>query len=97
MGMQLPFKDEQEILGDNYKVARGRLKSLYRHTFKEKTELLMEYDNIIQEQKEMGIIEEENSSDQSIVGGDVYYMPHKPVVRNVINQLSEMRKQVLRL
>ena len=79
--VELPFKDEQEIPGDNYKVARGRLKSLYRHT-KEKLELFLEYGNIIQEQKEMGIIEEENSSDQSIVVGDVYYMPHKPVVRN---------------
>ena len=59
------------------------MKSLYQHTFKEKTELLLEYDNIMQEQKGMGINEEANSSDQSIGVGGVYYMPHKPVVRKL--------------
>ena len=78
--VELPFKEEKEILGDNYNVARGRLKSLYLNTFKNNPKLFSYYDKIIREQKNIGILENANLTNESV--GSVCYRPHKPVIRD---------------
>ena len=77
--IDLPFKEHVDTLGDNYIVARNRLKSLL-NTFKNNTELFIEYNRIINEQKNLGVLEQVTAEESQKVGG-VYYMPHKPVVR----------------
>ena len=76
--VELPFNDQKDDIGDNYLVARARLKSLYCNTLKNDPELLQKYDAIVQEQKSSGVVEQVESVG---VPGNVYYMPHKPVVR----------------
>ena len=78
--VELPFKDKDEVLGDNYKIARARLKSLYMSEFKDNPKLLREYDGIIREQRNNGIVSDANVFNESRIGR-VYYMPHRPVVR----------------
>ena len=81
--VELPFKDNIDYIGDNYIVAKNRLKSLFNGTFKNNKELFIEYDKIIKEQNNLGILEHLDDIDQNKTPevGAVYYMRHKPVVK----------------
>ena len=48
--------------------------------FKDNPKLLREYDGIIREQRNNGIVSDANVFNESRIGR-VYYMPHRPVVR----------------
>ena len=78
--VELPFKNKNEVLGDNYVVAKNRLISLCTGTFKNNQELFIEYDKIIREQLSLGVIQQVTSDGGRKEGG-CYYMPHKPVIR----------------
>ena len=59
--VELPFQDRDDILGDNYKISRARLRSLYQNEFKNNLQFLNDYDEIIQDQNNASIIEHADS------------------------------------
>lgn len=71
-----PWKPNHDRLGDNYTIAAKRTENLLRK-LRANPELLKQYDNIIQEQLQSGIIEEATD----ITGTPVYYLPHHGVTR----------------
>jgi len=54
--VRLPFLEKYELLNDNLENSKRRMKGLLQK-FKSNEELLHEYDTIIKEQLELGIIE----------------------------------------
>ena len=74
--VKLPFKEIHDDIGDNYVTSKCRLKSLM-NKFKNNDELLIEYDRIIHEQKNLEIIE--HAGDYKVNG--THYLPHRPVIR----------------
>ena len=50
------------------------------NTFKNNLQLFNTYDKIVQEQKNIGTIQQAHSSQETGYVGGLYYMPHKPVV-----------------
>ena len=75
--IQLPFKQNHPIIHDNYKNSEARLMKLYEK-LKDNRKLMKEYDDIFQEQKSFGIIEEAPDTTKP---GESYYMPHRAVIR----------------
>ena len=75
--VNLPFKNENPILEDNYNLCLKRLKILKRKLDPNKR-LLVEYDNIIKNQFHEGIIEKVTSPP---LVGNTTYLPHRPVIR----------------
>ena len=76
---KLPFKEEHEIIPDNYEVSYKRAVSL-RKRLEAKPELLESYDAIFDDYLQQGIVEVINESDPPDPGF-VHYLPHRPVVR----------------
>ena len=74
----LPWKCNPEVLPDNFLVAKGRLKSLYRR-FSSNPERLKEYNDIIWNQEAERIVETVDRNDVPQVGG-VHYIPHREVI-----------------
>jgi len=77
--VRLPFLEKYELLNDNLENSKRRMKGLLQK-FKSNEELLHEYDTIIKEQLELGIIELPETD--TITEGITYYMPHRPVLRD---------------
>ncbi|CAF1060894.1 unnamed protein product [Didymodactylos carnosus] len=75
--VQLPWRNEKIDLPNNKQLATGRLNSLVRR-FHDKPELLKQYDLIIQDQIDKGIIEEVQES--HVDGLIVHYIPHQAVI-----------------
>ena len=75
--VEFPFKENSEILGDNYETCEKRLKSLWQ-TFSKDQKLVNDYANIIEEQKELNIIEKVNTY---YAVGQTHYLPHRAVKR----------------
>ena len=75
--VNLPFKNENPILEDNYNLCLKRLKNLKKKLDSNKR-LLVEYDNIIKNQFHEGIIEKVTSPP---LVGNTTYLPHRPVIR----------------
>ena len=76
--VKLPFKEFHPTVSDNYEICEKRLKNKL-NTLKKDPELLRKYDEIIQEQRNLGIIEEVDDVGEI---GRTSYLPHHPVVRN---------------
>ena len=76
----LPWKEERELIPSEYQLSRNRLNSLH-HKLRQDPELLNEYDRIIKEQLEMGIIEEVKTKIDDKFSADVHYLPHHAVLR----------------
>ena len=74
--VNLPFKNENPILEDNYNLCLKRLKNLKKKLDSNKR-LLVEYDNI-KNQFHEGIIEKVTSPP---LVGNTTYLPHRPVIR----------------
>ena len=55
--VRLPFKENVHDLPDNYEICKKRLKGLWNN-FKNNTELFREYEKIINEQKNISILEQ---------------------------------------
>ena len=80
----LPWKEvEIEPLPVDYNLSLNRLNSLYSR-LKEHPDILKEYNNIIQEQEKMGIIEEVPKTEQTnefYKNNDCHFIPHHGVCR----------------
>ena len=74
--VKLPRKEGHPVLPDNYKLSSSRLNSQLRKLRKE-PEVLKEYDTLIQEQLQKGIIEKVVSLEES---DKTHYIPHLGVI-----------------
>lgn len=77
--VHLPWKYAHPILPDNYETSLKRLKSLL-HRPKEEPHVLFEYDAVIREHIENGIVERVSEPETRKVGR-VHYLPHHTVIR----------------
>ena len=75
--VKLPWKEGHDKLPDNYANSLGRMKSQLKRLRKE-PELLKEYDAIIKEQVELGIVEPVAELEKA---NKVHYLPHQAVIR----------------
>ena len=75
--VKLPWKEDHDNLPDNYMNSQARMKGQLRQ-LKREPELLKEYDRIIKEQAEQGIIEQVTSLEKA---DKVHYLPHQAVIR----------------
>ena len=75
--VKLPCKEGYDKLPDNYANSLGRMKGQLRRLRKEPN-LLREYDSIIREQAELGIIEQVVDLERA---ERVHYLPHQAVIR----------------
>ena len=76
--VKLPFRENHPLLPDNHTSSVRRLSSLISR-LKTNTNLLQEYDNIIEDQITSGVVEPAN--DVLVPVGNVHYLPHREVVR----------------
>ena len=77
--VNLPFRDEHPAVPDNYNIAVNRLNNLTKRLRKD-PEIMKEYDKIITDQLEKGIIEKVDTT-KPVSEGKVFYSPHRPVIR----------------
>ena len=77
--VKLPWKEDHRLLPDNYMLSCYRLKSLLKR-MKVNSSVLKEYDNVIREQINLGIIEDVTESNPKPLG-KAHYLPHRAVVR----------------
>ena len=78
----LPWKEDCLPASNNYGTCESRLRSLHQK-MKAKPELLREYDKIIQEQEQNGIVEGApvKNSESDLYAKTVHYSPHRAIVR----------------
>lgn len=76
--VRLPWKDEHTILPDNYELSETRLRGLLR-CLKQDPQLLKEYDTVIREQINNGIVEIVEEPWNSEIGRT--HIPHHPIIR----------------
>ncbi|XP_052788666.1 uncharacterized protein LOC128223425 [Mya arenaria] len=70
-----PWKDESQDIPVNRQLAMGRLRSTIAR-MKDKPELMIKYDSVIQDQLTKGIIEKVNAR----TGKMIHYLPHHAVI-----------------
>ena len=68
--VSFPFKEFHQELGDNYLTSKSCLKNVFKK-FKEYTELLLEYDKIINKQKNLNNVEKMTNYEV----GATHYLP----------------------
>ena len=78
--VKLPFKEDFDVINDNYTLSKGRLRGLYK-TFKANPKLYEQYADVIDYQLKTGIVELVNESEPT-QHGHVHYLPHRAVVRD---------------
>ena len=78
--VKLPFKSNNKFLPDNYQLSLARLHNLFKSLSKTPDQLI-QYDKVIRDQLEKGIVERvpPESHPQP---GSVYYIPHRAVIRH---------------
>ena len=76
--VQLPWKETRPLLPDNYNICVNRLQSLL-HYLRKDDKLLHNYDQIIREQLDMGIIEHVDLSVPKEVN-QIHYLPHHSII-----------------
>ena len=76
--VSLPWRECHDPLPDNYNLSRRRLYGLVRR-LKQTPVILREYDAILHEQLDKGIIERVEDSDET--PGMIHYLPHHAVIR----------------
>ena len=77
--VKLPWKANHPVLPDNYQLAKKR-SVVQLSKVSKSPDLLKEYDAILKEQEEKGIIEKVNHDQESPVG-KTHFLLHQPVVR----------------
>ena len=77
--VKLSWKANRPVLADNYQLAKKR-SVVQLSKLSKSPDLLKEYDAILKEQEEKGIIENVNHDQESPVG-KTHFLPHQPVVR----------------
>ena len=75
----LPWKTSQPDLPDNYQLCYRRLMSLLRR-LRQNPEIMREYDLVIRDQINKGIVEVVSKPDQ-LDGDKLHYLPHHAVIR----------------
>ena len=78
--VELPWKDPHPTLPDNYQLCLRRLYGLVRR-LKQDPDVLHEYDSIIHDQIQQGIVETTESSEEAKEDERIHYLPHHAVVR----------------
>ncbi|XP_068674900.1 uncharacterized protein [Montipora foliosa] len=86
--VRLPFKEDHDLLSDNFAVCKSRLVSLLRR-LSAKPDVLRKYNDVIREQLKQGIIEPVDQGTTKGVG-KVHYVAHHEVIR-VVKENSKMR------
>ena len=76
--VSLPWKQKHPVLHDHYELALRRLNGLLRH-LRQNPEILCQYDSVIKEQLNKGIIESVNNS--ALITHLVHYLPHHAAIR----------------
>ena len=79
LNLQLPFKEDHELLPDNFALSKSRLVSLLKR-LNLKPEVLKHYDDVIRDQEKQGIVEPVEQGTNNGVG-KVHYLPHHEVIR----------------
>ena len=74
----LPFKEENPDIPKNYNISMKRLNSLHSR-LKRNPDVLKKYDDVIQEQIKLGIVEEVSASCEA--EESLTYLPHREVIR----------------
>ena len=77
--IKLPWKPEHAVLPDNFQLSKKWLLSSFSK-LKANPKLLQEYDTIIKDQEQRGIIERVDTKQECEVGKTTY-LPHHPVIR----------------
>ena len=77
--VKLPFKDNHPMIPDNYTAASRRLTTVIKK-LKDQPEILKQYDHVIKEQLQSGVVELV-PQDEIPQPGNVHYLPHRGVVR----------------
>ena len=77
--VKLPFKDNHPMLPDDYTVALRRLTTMIKK-LKNQPEILKQYDDVIREQLQSGVVEVV-PRDQIPQPGDVHYLPHRTEIQ----------------
>ena len=77
--VRLPFRESAPLLPDNYELSVKRLHGVLNRLRKQ-PDLLKEYDGIIKDQTERGILENVDLNIPTVVS-KTHYLPHHPVVR----------------
>ena len=78
--VRLPWRQHHDTLPDNYELSGNRLSSTLKPLRKDPP-LLREYDRVIQEQSQMGTIEEVKPTLINHMKDRVHYLSHHAVVR----------------
>lgn len=73
-----PWREYPPPLTDNFGLAMGRLRTLYRRLQKTPN-LLKEYDEILINQEREGIIEK--VTEKTPTGDTIHYLPHHPIIK----------------
>ena len=76
--VKFPFRSDHNMIEDNYLLSLNRLKGLWKK-MKNDSDLLKNYDDIVQEQLKLKIIEEVPKERYNV--GSTSYLPHRPVVK----------------
>lgn len=76
----LPWKEAHDPLPDNRSLSQRRLQSLLKR-LSQKPEQLEEYDNVIKDQLDRGIIERVDQPEKSQPCHQIHYLPHHCIVR----------------
>ena len=77
--VKLPWKSSHPVSPDNYELSFRRLGGNLRGV-RQHPEVMSEYDNVVREQMERGIIGEISSSNLA-PAGKVHYLPYHAVLR----------------
>ena len=78
--VKLPWREHNQILPDNFELSVNRLVSTVKCLHKT-PELLEEYNKVIQDQLEQGIMEKIKPNIEHVEPGNVHYLSHHAVVR----------------
>ena len=77
--VSLPWKDPLAVIPDNYQLSMKRFKGLWKR-LKQTPEILKQYDGVIRDQIENGIVQVVDRPDH-VDGERVHYLPHHAVIR----------------
>ena len=78
--VSLPFKEGHALLSDNFTLSKQRLMSLLKRP-KAQPQVLAEYNDILEGQERLGIIETLPDTEIAADVGEVHYLPHRAVIR----------------
>ena len=76
--VSLPWKQAHPVLHDQYELSLRRLNGLLKR-LRQNPEILNQYDSVVKEQLNKGIIESVN--DSALITHPVHYLPHHAIVR----------------